>query len=331
MKGRRWAAVVVAFVLLIAGLAAYTVWDDQRIVIRRQEIVIDVLPSSFDGYTILQISDLHGRVFGEGKSRLLEAINSVEHDIIALTGDMSTSMGRDGWNDITAVLSLVEGLHGQPMVWVDGNTGPFFIEALWCMPTGRLLNEGEQFEALGVHMLTEPLAITRGDDQIYFTPKLCLDDLEDFDQRMKTLKDASEDESVIDAAYIWHDRLSRWYEQLKGADEVLIAIDHYPQQRYLSVEIWPYKGHLDYDLMICGHNHGGQMRLPFIGAIYIPTISSERGGWFPEQQDVMGLQEICGIPQYVSAGLGASSSYGLLGFRFLCPPEIDMIILKCRE
>ena len=212
MTGRRWAAVVVAFVLLIAGLAAYTVWDNQRIVIRRQEIVIDGLPSSFDGYTILLISDLHGRMFGEGQSRLLEAINSVEHDIIALTGDMSTSMGRDGWNDITAVLSLVEGLQGHPMVWVDGNTGPFFIEALWGMPTGRLLNEGEQFEALGVHMLTEPLAITRGDDQIYLTPKLCLDDLEDFDQCMKTLKDAGEDESVIDAAYIWHDRLSRWYE-----------------------------------------------------------------------------------------------------------------------
>ena len=112
---------------------------------------------------------------------------------------------------------------------------------------------------------------------------------------------------------------------------MLIAIDHYPQQRYLSEEIWPYKGHLDYDLMICGHNHGGQMRLPFIGAIYIPTISSERGGWFPEQQDVMGLQEICGIPQYVSAGLGASSSYGLLGFRFLCPPEINVITLRCKE
>ena len=88
MKGHRLATVVLAFVLLIAGLAAYTVWDNQQIVIRRQEIVIDGLPSNFDGYTILQISDLHGRMFGEGQSRLLEAINSVEHDIIALTGDM---------------------------------------------------------------------------------------------------------------------------------------------------------------------------------------------------------------------------------------------------
>ena len=335
-------AILAVIVLLAAGLTGYTVWDNQRIVIRRQEIVISGLPDSFDGYTILQISDLHGRMFGEGQSRLLEAIRSVDYDMIALTGDMSASWGSDSWLDSTPILTLVEGLQGSPMLWVDGNAGPFLIETALFLPTGRTMNEGEQFQALGVHLLTEPWAVTRGEGKIYFTPKLNLSALEFFEQFQDMLEDQAADmatlygepgwdEAYLDAAVQAYERLKQWYEQLKDADEVLIAVDHYPEQRYLADEVWPAMGHLDYDLMIAGHNHGGQLRLPFIGAVYIPTISSSRGGWFPEQQDVMGLQEVMGIPQYISAGLGASSSFGPLGFRFLCPPEINVLVLRKAE
>lgn len=338
----RWLTILAVIVLLVAGLTGYTVWDNQRIVIRRQEIVISGLPDSFDGYTILQISDLHGRMFGEGQNRLLEAINSVDYDMIALTGDMSASWGSDGWLDSTAILTLVEGLQGAPMLWVDGNAGPFLIETALFLPTGRTMNEGEQFQALGVHLLTEPWAVTRGEDKIYFTPKLTLSALETFEQFRDTFLDQAADmitpygdpswvEAYLDAAVQAYERLKQWYEQLKDANEVLIAVDHYPEQRYLAEEVWPVMGHLDYDLIIAGHNHGGQIRLPFIGAVYIPTISSSRGGWFPEAQDVMGLQEVMGIPQYISAGLGASSSFGSLGFRFLCPPEINVLVLRKGE
>lgn len=339
-KFPRWLAIVAVIVLTAAGLVGYTVWDNQRVVIRRQEIAIDGLPDSFDGYTILQISDLHGRMFGAGQSRLLEAIRSVEYDVVALTGDMNASWGGTDGLDSTAILTLVEGLQGTPMIWVDGNAGPYFIETANFLPTGRAINEGEQFEALGVHLLTEPWAVTRGDDKIYFTPKLTARDLEFFDQFRDSLAEHAArsvaggfeepgwDEAYLAAADQAYRRLTTWYERLKDADEVLIAIDHYPEQRYLSEEVWPMIGHLHYDLMISGHNHGGQIRLPFLGAVYIPTISSERGGWFPVQQDVMGLQEVMGIPQYISAGLGASSSFGPLGFRFLCPPEINVLVLR---
>lgn len=322
MKRYRWLVACLALVLLMAGLVGYTVWDNQRIVIRRQEITMDGLPESFDGYTILQISDLHGRMFGEGQSRLLEAIASVDYDIIAFTGDMNASRQYD----TNAILTLVEGLQGQPMLWVDGNEGPFLIES--AVPTGRLSEEAEPFEALGVHMLTEPWAVTRGEDRIYFTPKIKWSDLENFDSFASMLARQGSDREKLVAASQWRDRLVQWYEELQGGDEVLIAVDHYPEQRYLAESIWPFMGHLDYDLMICGHNHGGQIRLPMIGAVYIPTISSPRGRWFPEQQDVMGLQEVMGIPQYISAGLGASTSFGPLGFRFLCPPEINVLTLR---
>lgn len=328
MKRLGWLAAVI---VLLAGVIGYTAWDNQRIVVRRQEIVIDGLPENFDGYTILQISDLHGRVFGEGQSRLLAAIASVEHDMIAFTGDMNASMGTDDWLDSAPIRALIEGLEGQPMLWVDGNAGPFLMETSYFIPTGRLINEGEAFAAMGLRMLTEPFAVTRGEDQIYFTPKLCRSDLEALDEidlwHMPWF--LAWDEARQKAAKDWQERLIRWYERLEGADEVLIAIDHYPEQRYLADLTWEAEGHLDYDLMICGHNHGGQIRLPFIGALYVPTITSERGCFFPNQKDVMGLTEVCGIPQYISAGLGASSSFGMLGFRFLCPPEINAITLRC--
>jgi len=52
------------------------------------------------------------------------------------------------------------------------------------------------------------------------------------------------------------------------------------------------------DLAVCGHTHGGQIRLPFIGASYTPGI------WFPKY--VKGWYDIDGVPLYIDSGVGTS-------------------------
>ena len=69
------------------------------------------------------------------------------------------------------------------------------------------------------------------------------------------------------------------------------------------------------DLALAGHTHGGQVRLPLIGPIWLPPFSGEFvRGWFERQRTRM----------YVSRGVGTS----ILDVRFLSRPEIAIITLN---
>ena len=318
-KGMRIALIIFALVVCVV---LYTCWDNQRIVVQTQEVFIDSLPDAFDGYTILQISDLHGKYFGEKQEKLLSTIASVPHDIILFTGDMNLGTESDAASS-QAIFDLLDGLQGERMLWVDGNCGPYTVENfIW--PTGRLTEIGETVTSKGVEILTEPIEIEKDGASIYFTGKLAWSHLKD---DYECLDLSNKDADLREAIEAYHAKQVSWYEKLNHEELTLIAVDHYPEQSYLADETWEYEQHLPYDLMICGHNHGGQICLPFIGAVYIPTVSSSRGGYFPNQQDVRGLQTIAQTQQYISAGLGASGN-ALVRFRFLCPPEINQIILR---
>ena len=68
-------------------------------------------------------------------------------------------------------------------------------------------------------------------------------------------------------------------------------------------------------LMLCGHNHGGQIRLPLFGSLFVPSLYSRRFdcGLFWEEPTLM----------YVSRGLG-----GREPLRYNCRPEATRIVLR---
>lgn len=74
--------------IVILGMIIYNIYDNNRIKIVEQDIKIDNLPQSFNNFTILQITDLHGKYFGENQKKLVDKINSIDYDIIAITGDI---------------------------------------------------------------------------------------------------------------------------------------------------------------------------------------------------------------------------------------------------
>lgn len=67
----------------------------------------------------------------------------------------------------------------------------------------------------------------------------------------------------------------------------------------------------EWDVMLCGHTHGGQVCLPFYGPLHVPVR---------DKQFLSGLYEWDGRQVYITRGVG-----NLYGIRFYCRPEITLL------
>lgn len=140
---------------LIAAAAAFLIKDSREdLEISRYEVASQKLPESFDGFKIVQLSDLHGAEFGEDGMGLVEKVKELEPDIIALTGDFVTDEG-----DLAAVKKLAGRLTELcPVYFVSGNHE---------FGSGLAIKVRNILERAGVKYLSnEYLTINRGDDEI---------------------------------------------------------------------------------------------------------------------------------------------------------------------
>lgn len=140
---------------LIAAAAAFLIKDSREdLEISRYEVKSQKLPESFDGFKIVQLSDLHGAEFGEDGMELVEKVKELEPDIIALTGDFVTDEG-----DLAAVKKLAGRLTELcPVYFVSGNHE---------FGSGLAIKVRNILERAGVKYLSnEYLTINRGEDEI---------------------------------------------------------------------------------------------------------------------------------------------------------------------
>lgn len=317
--------------LVFLGTILYNVIDNQRFVLVEQEIYVDELPASFDGFRILQISDLHGRSFGKKQADLIEFINQLDYDMVALTGDMcNRPQFIDPMVRLQPMIDLLDGMENRDYVfWVDGNSTPFAAEKNYEALTGELTETGSFLQQKGVIVLILPYPITRGEDRIWITPEMS-ETLFDQVYRRRLLIDELNQESELEKQIqAFYKKAYAAYNEINGNGEVKIMLTHIPVRTNLSQEEIKKRGELDYSLILAGHNHGGQWRLPWIGALYIPSQTSGifNSGLFPSQETVKGVSYYGNIPQYISAGLGAGGPFPLQ-FRIFDTPEINLIILK---
>lgn len=140
---------------LIAAAAEFLIKDSREdLEISRYEVASQKLPESFDGFKIVQLSDLHGAEFGEDGMELVEKVKELEPDIIALTGDFVTDEG-----DLAAVKKLAGRLTELcPVYFVSGNHE---------FGSGLAVKVRNILERAGVKYLSnEYLTINRGEDEI---------------------------------------------------------------------------------------------------------------------------------------------------------------------
>lgn len=135
---------------LLASLALFLFQQNFALQVEQVELTFEALPPEFDGLRVAELSDLHGRSFGRGNARLLDALRQAQPDLICLCGDIF-----DENTDVTMLEPLLRGLVGiAPVYYVTGNHE-------WRVPGLRVLLR--QMGALGVTVLqNEYRVLTRG-------------------------------------------------------------------------------------------------------------------------------------------------------------------------
>ena len=273
---------ILSGILLI--LIVWTAWGNTALELNTYTISSCGLPDAFDGYRIAQVSDLHNAEFGDGNQRLLDMLREAEPDMIAITGDLIDSRKT---NIAVALAFAEEAVRIAPCYYVSGNH-----EAR--VPEYRELKAG--LEAAGVTVLDDARV--------------------EIEISGKSITIIGVNDPSFLADYLTSDAavMDRKLSELSSEDAgFTILLSHRPEL------FGTYAAH-EMDLVLTGHAHGGQFRLPLIGGLIAPNQ-----GLFPKYDD--GLYSDGNTNMIVSRGLGNS----IIPFRFNNRPEVVLIELKSQN
>lgn len=274
-----------ALALLAALLLAGNAWANARVWNARVEIRDEKIPAAFDGFVLCQVSDVHNEARGEGNAALLRALREAAPDLICITGDFLDSRRTD--------LDFALELAGQlaeiaPAVYVTGNHEARRMD-LSALEAG--------LAARGVRVLRDDwMPLARGGEEIAL---LGLDD---------PGFAAGEDWTLAEGLDQTQARLSALLAQ--AGDRFSLVLSHRP-------ELLPAYAEAGADLVLSGHAHGGQVRLPGIGGLFAPGQ-----GILPRLTS--GVHARGETRLVVSRGLGNSA----FPLRVFNPPEIVTVTLR---
>lgn len=274
--------------ILLLGLIVWGAWENQGLGRTDYTLTSQRLPDSFDGYRIVQISDLHNTRFGKNNEKLLQMVKDAQPDMIAMTGDLIDSRR----TDLEIALEFVRAaVKIAPCYYVTGN------HEIRDEEYGALEQE---MEKLGVTVLRgEKAEVTRGTDKIYILGvDDCTEIVTDNPKYEKDRRDWDEIQNEV---------MEIMLEPI-AVSEFNILLSHRPDS-------FPVFCRYGVDLALTGHNHGGQIRIPGLGGLY----ASEE--LFPEYDEGMFSQG--NTAMIVSRGLGNS----LFPFRVNNRPEIVVVTL----
>lgn len=255
---RRTARKCAVTAVILAGLTAFGIYQNQHLTVTEYRYESPKLPPDADGFTIVQISDLHNANFGRNNARLLDTIRRLQPDLIAVTGDICDAYHT---NLETAIRFCADAADIAPCYYVTGN------HELWLdAPERTRLLDG--IAASGTVILDDAsCAVACGTAQICLT-------------------------GLGDANLLAADKSGIRPEPFTESDFQLI-LAHEPQY----FEAYCKSGA---DLVLTGHAHGGQFRLPGIGGIIAPDQ-----GFFPDY--TAGCFTDGQTTMYISRGLGNST------------------------
>ena len=240
-----------------------------KIELREHDVPVAGLPTAFDGYTILHLSDLHVDISAGFTDALLECVRSLRYDLCVLTGDYRAGSYGPCDNALAGLERLRPHLSTSAYAILGNHDSIRMVPRMEAMGYNMLLNEWARIDKDG-----ESIWLSGIDDAHYYQ-------LQNFHRAAQDIP----------------------------RDAVSVLLSHTPEAYRLAA-------HADFNLMLCGHTHGGQICLP--GGVPIVTDADSprgiaRGSW-----------RYHGMIGYTSVGAGCS----ILDVRFNCPPEVTLHRLR---
>ena len=280
-KKKKCIILSVVVVILIA-LVIWIAWGNTALELNTYAVTSSRLPKSFDGYRIAHVSDLHNAEMGEDNEKLLAMLREADPDMIAITGDLIDSRN----TDVEIALQFArEAVKIAPCYYVSGNHEARVNEyeelKTGLISAGVIILEDAQTE---ISIEGETITLIGINDPSFQTDYL-----------------------FGDAETVMSSKVSELHTD---GDGFTILLSHRPEL------FDTYTDH-DIDLVLSGHAHGGQFRLPFIGGVVAPNQ-----GLFPEYD--AGIYTDGNTNMLVSRGVGNS----ILPFRINNRPEVILIELR---
>jgi len=267
--------------LLFVIIFSYTAWkvyhDTTQIVTDKQTVKVEGLPASLEGFKIMHITDIQGDEYTgrEDIARYIKKVNQQQPDLIIFTGDL-ISYGTDYIKMAAEELGKARAKYGVIAVVGDHDYWAGTENIERALSNQKIPLLRDQNYALQIDSLHS--ALITGVTQVYS-------------------KDSNPE--TVDSLMA-----------VSGDPSLKIFASHQVKGRLISGA----RQH-NYDLMLAGHTHGGQIRVPFMGMSF---SASER-----ETRFVSGMYHEEGMPIHVNNGLG----FTLGPIRYDAPPEVTVLML----
>jgi hypothetical protein len=276
---RKFLAAAAAGALAVAADAAIFEPNDPKLV--QIEIALERLPAVWDGLRVVQLSDFHYDPYFSVVPirKAISVVNGLRPDLVVLTGDFVTAQtfGRDHDQSSADVIDPCASLLAQ----LQSPLGSLAV-----LGNHDVISDHERIvralETRGIPVLrNRSTAFARAGARLWFAGT----------------------DDVLEG----HANLPLTLQGIPP-EEPVILLAHEP-------DFAVHAARFPVDLQLSGHSHGGQIRIPLLGAQVLPPLA-RRYPW--------GLHRIGGLTLYTNVGIGTIA----LPVRFLCPPEITLITLR---
>jgi uncharacterized protein len=260
-----------------AGLALYAgEISRHELSIEEHTLHLARLPDAFHGMRIVQVSDFHYAEYTEAffLREMVRRINRLRADMVVLTGDFVSFSPLPYSYALKWAPVCAEILRGIECPLLYASLGNHDYVVGPKEVAGALREHGIPV------LMNAAVALERGSERIWLAGV----------------------GSACDTAVDLVKAIPR-----AAAGETVILLAHEPD---ILPTVVPY----NVDLMLSGHTHGGQVRIPFLPPFHLPEYG---------QNYLEGLFRLGPTQLYVNRGIGAVG----LPFRFRCPPEITVLTL----